>query len=139
MGKLMAEKTYDYRLGENLRGEDLLALFAQADWTANRSAADLQTMLDHSPVAVSVWDGEVLIGYGRAVTDDVYRALVEDVIVDAAYRGQGIGAEIVRRLLERLAHVEEIALVCHEGLIPFYERLGFEKFDMTHMHIWKGN
>lgn len=134
----MADKPYDYRLGERLTSADVLDLFAQTDWTANRWAGALQTMLDHSPVAVSVWDGERLIGYGRAVTDDIYRALIEDVIVDGAYRGHGIGAEIMRRLLERLAHVEEIALVCHDGLIPFYQRLGFETFDMAHLHIWKG-
>lgn len=132
-------KSYDYRLGERLRSEDLLALFAQAGWTAKRSGAPLQTMLDHSPAAVSVWDGERLIGYARAVTDDIYRATIEDVIVDEPYRGQGVGAEIMQRLLERLAHVEEIMLVCEDKNIAFYERFGFERFDMTYMHIWKGS
>jgi GNAT superfamily N-acetyltransferase len=79
-----------------------------------------------------------LIGFARAVTDDLFRAYIEDVIVDEAYRGQGIGGEITRRLLERLAHVEEIALNCEDHLIPFYERFGFERFPMTHMHIWMG-
>jgi ribosomal protein S18 acetylase RimI-like enzyme len=132
-------KTYDYRLGERLKGEDLLDLFAQAGWTVKRTPAALQTMLDHSPAAVSVWDGERLIGYARAVTDDIYRALIEDVIVDEPYRGQGVGITMLRLLLERLAHVEEIALVCEDKNIAFYERLGFERFDMTHMHIWKGS
>ena len=50
------------------------------------------------------------------------------MVVDQAYRGQGIGSEIMRRLLERLAHVEEIVLNCHDDLIPFYERLGFRAY-----------
>src|SRR5215216_2945982 len=117
-------KTYDYRLGERLKGEDLLNLFAQAGWSAKRTPETLQVMLENTPVSVSVWDGERLIGYARAVTDDIYRALNEDVIVDEPYRGQGIGITMMRRLLERLAHVEEIALVCEDKNIPFYERLG---------------
>lgn len=133
----MAE--YTYSLTNHPTPEQLLPLFAQADWTANRPLNALQRMLDHSPVAVSVWAGEKLVAYGRAVTDDLYRALIEDVIVDEPYRGQGIGAEVMRLLLQRLDHVEEIALVCHDHLIPFYQRLGFEKFDMAHMHIWKGS
>ena len=129
---------YTYEFTHDFPMPDLLRLFAQTEWTAKRDADALQIMLANSVVCLGVWDGDHLIGFARAITDDVYRAYVEDVIVDDAYRGQGIGAEITRRLLERLAHVEEITLNCGDHLIPFYARFGFEIFDMTHMHIWKG-
>jgi predicted GNAT family N-acyltransferase len=116
----------------------LQRLFAQADWTASRSREQLARMLTHTRVCLGVWDGERLIGFARAITDDLFRAFVEDVIVDEAYRGQGIGAEIMHRLLERLAHVEEITLNCHDHLLPFYQRLGFERAGLNYMHIWKG-
>lgn len=129
---------YVYRFTNTYAMSELLRLFAQVEWAAKHTPDGIQAMLDNTRVCLGVWDGERLIGFARAVTDDVYRAFVEDVIVDEAYRGQGIGLEIMRRLMERLAHVEEVVLACGDHLIPFYERFGFERFDMTHMHIWRG-
>jgi predicted GNAT family N-acyltransferase len=117
---------------------DLLRLFAQAEWTAKRSDEGLQAMVDNTRVCLGVWDNDQLIGFARAITDDFYRAFIEDMIVDRDYRGEGIGSEMMRRLLERLDHVEEIVLNCDDKLVEFYRQFGFERFDMTHMHIWKG-
>ncbi len=131
--------TYRYEITNQIDVTDLQRLFAQASWTATRSPEAIQAMLDHTLVCLGVWDDDRLIGFVRAVTDDVFRATVEDVIVDQAYRGRGIGRELLRRLLDRLAQVEEIVLVCEDELIPFYTALGFEHFTMTHMHIWHGD
>src|SRR4051794_14642709 len=111
---------YLYEFTINIYEGDLARLFAQTDWAANRSLDKIHKLLAYTPVCLCVWDSAQLIGFGRAVTDDVFRALIEDVVVDAPYRGQGIGREIMRRLLERLDHVEEIVLNCHDDLIPFY-------------------
>jgi ribosomal protein S18 acetylase RimI-like enzyme len=129
---------YAYQFTSAIPVEALAALFAQADWTAKRTPDNLRALLENTRVCMGVWDGGRLIGFGRAITDDLTRAYIEDVIVDEAYRGRGVGAEITRRLLARLAHVEEITLNCHDYLIPFYERLGFERAGMAYLHIWKG-
>lgn len=130
--------TYRYDFDSAITPDDLLPLLAQTGWAAKRTAGAVQRMLDNTTILLGVWDGDRLIGFARAVTDDIYRAFIEDVVVDEAYRGEGIGVELVRRLLEPLAHVEDVALVCNEALVPFYERHGFERFTMTHMHIWRG-
>lgn len=131
--------TYLYNVTNAIDVAELQKLFAQASWTTRRTPEAIQVMLDNTPVCLGVWDGDRLIGFARAITDDVFRATLEDVIVDEAYRGQGIGGEIVRRMLARLAHVEEIVLACADERIPFYAAHGFERFEMTHMHIWKGD
>jgi len=130
---------YLYEFTINIYEGDLARLFEQTAWAAKRSPAAIRALLTNTPVCLCVWDGARLIGFGRAVTDDVFRALIEDVVVDKDYRQQGIGAEIMRRLLERLDHVEEILLNCEDHLIPFYERLGFQRTGMTYMNIWKGS
>ena len=40
------------------------------------------------------------------------------------YRGQGIGTELMRRLLARLEHLYMVDLSCDAELEPFYEPLG---------------
>lgn len=127
-----------YSFTQPITAADLLPLFAQAGWTANRSPQAVQTMLDQTRVCLGVWNDDRLIGFARAITDDLFRAYIEDVIVDQTYRGQGIGAAIMRRLLDRLTHVEEITLNCEDHLLPFYQRLGFERVGMAYLHIWKG-
>jgi predicted N-acetyltransferase YhbS len=46
--------------------------------------------------------------------------------VDEAERGQGIGGEMIRRLVSRLSAVEEIFLLTNAQNADYYSRLGFE-------------
>lgn len=92
-------------------------------------------MLRHTDVAVTAWDGDVLIGFGRVLTDYVYRATIWDVIVDKAYQGQGIGTDIVQRILNhpRLKNVELFWLCTR--MPSFYEKLGFSSKEQTGL-VW---
>jgi predicted GNAT family N-acyltransferase len=84
-------------------------------------------MLAATSVVVGAWEGDRLVGFARAMSDGVYRALVDDVVVDQDRRGKGVGDELVRRLLDRLAGVEAVFLRCGEDLVPYYARHGFER------------
>jgi GNAT superfamily N-acetyltransferase len=77
----------------------LVRLFQQAPWAKGRTLEDAREMLRHTDVTVMAWDGDVLIGFGRVLTDYVYRATIWDVIVDKAYHGLGVGTDIVQRIL----------------------------------------
>jgi len=92
-------------------------------------------MLRHTDVALCAWDGDQLVGFGRVLTDFVYRATIWDVIVDQTYQKQGIGTEIVQRLLNhpRLKKVELFWLCTHRP--GFYEKLGFSSKQQTGM-VW---
>lgn len=113
----------------------LLALFQQAPWAKDRTLDDARDMLRHTDVALCAWDGERLVGFGRVLTDFVYRATIWDVIVDQAYQKQGIGSEIVQRLLHhpRLKKVELFWLCTRRP--GFYEKLGFSSKQQTGM-VW---
>jgi predicted GNAT family N-acyltransferase len=89
-------------------------------------------------LCVGAWQDGRLVGFARVITDGVYRALLEDVVVDETLRGQGIGQALVERMLERLTHVQQILLVCGEHLIPFYAPFGFQLMTMPVMQLWKG-
>ena len=40
-----------------------------------RSLGELKTLLHHSSVVVSLWRGKRLVGFGRAHSDGLYRAV----------------------------------------------------------------
>lgn len=128
-----------YAFDRDLPATAVAHLYQQTVWTRRRTLEQIQRMLVTTPLILAVYDGERLIGFARVLTGDLFRAYIEDVIVDEAYRGRGIGKGIMQRLMERLAHVEEITFNCEDHLVPFYEQFGFERFTMTFMHIWRGD
>ncbi len=113
----------------------LTRLFQQAPWAKGRTTEDARAMLANTDLTVSAWDGEELVGFGRVLTDYVYRATIWDVIVAKPYQGRGIGTEIVQRILQhpRLKKVELFWLCTR--MPGFYERLGFSSKEQTGM-VW---
>lgn len=65
-----------------------------------------------------------VVGFINAVGDGVLTAYIPLLEVLTAYRGQGIGQELVRRMLELLREHYMIDLLCDAELQPFYARLG---------------
>lgn len=57
---------------------------------------------------------------------------IEDVVVDAAARGQRLGAKLVEKLTERAkaAGAYKIILDCSESNVAFYEKIGLTKKDV---------
>lgn len=123
----LVQAKVDYSFSGTIALEELMWLFKQTDWAGGRTSDDVAALLRGSFVRLGARHEGKLIGFARAFTDGVYRAVVEDVIVDEGWRGRRIGNELVRRLIEHLAEVEEISLGCREELVPFYARLGFER------------
>ncbi len=112
-------------------------LLEQTHWARGRSEEAIGVMLRNSFAYLTVWQGERLVGFARVLTDNVYRALVDDVVVDSEWRGQGIGSAMMRHIIARFAHIEEVMLGCREEVVPFYERLGFKLETHPHMAIKK--
>jgi predicted GNAT family N-acyltransferase len=86
-------------------------------------------MLAASDVVFAVIDPDTdrLVAFARVLTDDVYRALVYDVVVTSDRRGDGLGRLLMDAIVThpRLADVESIELVCQPELVDFYRHWGF--------------
>jgi ribosomal protein S18 acetylase RimI-like enzyme len=97
-----------------------------SSWAAGRSRAELAQMLRHSQAVVSVWRGRKLVGFGRATSDGVFRAVLWDVVVAGEHQGEGLGRRIVEALLRSPAveRAERVYLMTTNSS-GFYRRLGF--------------
>jgi ribosomal protein S18 acetylase RimI-like enzyme len=119
--------------------EQLKQLFdVHAFWARDRRIEDLRIAIEHSDPTLSVWDGDALIGFARATSDGIYRAMIWDVVIDEQYRGLGLGRRLVNTLISHpaLARVERVYLTTshHQN---FYERLGFVRNDTATMILDK--
>lgn len=74
-------------------------------------------------LAVDEESGTV-VGFVTAITDGMLSAFVPLLEVLPAYRGRGIGSELVQRMLGKLSAFYSIDLACDEESVLFYERLG---------------
>lgn len=97
----------------------------------------LPASLDASLGGFVALDGDQTVGMGRLVGDGQMYFYVQDVVVDPAYQGRGIGQMIVEALLR---HIRETApgpaftgLFATDAALPLYERNGFSTGDMTGM------
>lgn len=79
-------------------------------------------------VELALDEGKV-VGFATATSDGVLSAYIPLLEVLAQYQRQGIGSELIRRLLLQLEGLYMIDLSCDEALEPFYERLGFQVLD----------
>ena len=115
-----------YREGGPLDLGELQRLLDQTAWARGRSKDGLTRMLAHTPFVFTAWDGPRLVGFARVLTDQVYRATLWDVVVDAPYQGRGVGEGLMAYVLEHpvLSRVEKFWLNTRDKH-KFYERFGF--------------
>ncbi|BBO67917.1 hypothetical protein DSCA_18470 [Desulfosarcina alkanivorans] len=70
---------------------------------------------------------ETIVAMGRAISDRISDAYIQDVTVDPAFRGRGIGSRMVATLTARLEAdgIGWIGLIAERKTHPFYRPLGF--------------
>ena len=110
--------------------EEIVELYKSADWWQESAEARsvIPAMIRGSlcfMVARSI-DGRI-VGMGRVISDGHSDAYIQDVVVLGAYRKQGIGRELVRRLTQFCVDrkISWIGLVAEPGTYGLYEELGY--------------
>ena len=70
---------------------------------------------------------ERVVGYVTAISDGVQAAFIPLLEVLPSHQGQGVGSELMRRMLVALEGIPCIDLMCDPAVQPFYERLGMTR------------
>jgi ribosomal protein S18 acetylase RimI-like enzyme len=91
-----------------------------------REPAKLREVFINSAVRCFAWDGDQLIGAGRAITDGLAYAAIFDVVLLPEYQGKGIGKQIMTSLAEG-SKAANIILHSVPGKEEFYRKLGYRR------------
>tara|TARA_B100000214_G_scaffold150356_1_gene107538 strand:+ start:1066 stop:1521 length:456 start_codon:yes stop_codon:yes gene_type:complete len=107
-------------------------------WATDRSPQEIKTMLKHSSVVVSVWGNNQLIGFGRATSDEVYRSVLWDIVVDRKYQHNGLGKKIVQAILHnpKISRVEKVYIMT-TNCQAFYNNMRFKIEEDQNLMILK--
>ena len=97
-------------------------------WAKNRSIKNIKKMLEKSDAVISLWRERRIIGFGRATTDEIYRATLWDVVIKKEEQGSGLGKIIINALLtsNQLKNVERVYLMTSNSM-SFYRQCGFKQ------------
>ena len=95
-------------------------------WAKDRSLKQLKKMIAKSTSIVTLWEEKTLIGFGRATSDYVYRAVLWDIVIAKDYQKHGLGKILVNSLKssKSVKNVEKIYLMT-TNCQDFYQSCGF--------------
>jgi len=122
-----------FGLGPNLKPTNGLnklkkLLDNNAFWAKNRKINDLKKCLANSDVIVSLWVDNEIVGFGRALTDGIYRGVLWDIVIDQNHQGKGYGKLIVNNLLstKKIRDTKKLYLMTTNKRL-FYSQLDFKE------------
>ena len=105
-------------------------LFLSVHWISGQYPQRLYNALMYSSTVITAWDDERLVGLARVLDDSEMLAYIHYVLVDPAYKGQGIAGHMIERIKEKYKDYLYIELMPEESKnASFYERFGFEVMD----------
>jgi ribosomal protein S18 acetylase RimI-like enzyme len=108
-------------VSEDMLGEEFFATWPRKPTPAQHLAVLRGSY--RSVVAIDDADNRVA-GFVNMLSDGVLTAFIPWLEVLPRYQDQGIGRELMRRILEGTERFYSVDLVCDEPLVPYYERLG---------------
>ncbi len=96
-------------------------------WAKQRSKSDLKKMLKNSSIVISLWEGNQLIGFGRATSDGIFRSVIWDIVVANDVQGNGYGRQIIQEIITspEIRNCKKIYLMT-TNRSDFYLQLGFK-------------
>jgi len=99
----------------NVDWDELSILYKIAP-LGDKKPNDLKTVFSNSMFKCFVYADETLIGVGRALADGIDCSYICDVAIHPKYQGQGIGKEIVNKLIELSKGHNKIILYSYPGI-----------------------
>lgn len=116
--------------GRAITPEQLASVFARSG--INRPTHDMarmRKMVDGADLMITAWDGELLVGVARSLTDFCAACYLADLAVDRAYQQRGIGAQLVGQVRQTIGADAILLLLAAPSALGYYPRIGFASVD----------
>lgn len=125
----------DYRYDGNLDVESAIELYNASGLGERRPVDDpgiFADMLQHANLTVTAWDGELLVGISRTLTDFSYVGYLSDLAVRRSHQKFGIGTQLIQKTREKMGPRSMLVLLSAPQAVEYYPRVGFTQ----HQSAW---
>lgn len=100
-------------------------LLIENGWQKRVEDADrFRKMMKNASRTVACFDGEKIVGFARALCDDVSNGYIGTVVVAENFRKRGIGRELVTRLMGDDKNITWVLRAGHDSG-NFWKKMGF--------------
>lgn len=126
----MGEITYSF--GNDLDVGEVIEVYRDSTLGERRPVDDpsiVADMLRHANLVVTAWDGPVLIGVSRTLTDFTYVGYLSDLAVRLSYQRRGIGVRLIEKTRERMGPRSMLVLLAAPKAVGYYPKVGFTRHD----------
>jgi predicted N-acetyltransferase YhbS len=123
-----------YRTGNELEVDAVIELYRASTLGERRPVDDrerMRLMLANANLVITAWDGDLLVGIARSVSDFSYATYLSDLAVRLSHQRQGIGRELIRRTQEQGGQATIILLSAPKA-VDYYPNVGFK----AHPSAW---
>jgi predicted N-acetyltransferase YhbS len=109
---------------------DVLGRSTLAERRPVHDGETIAAMLQNADIILTARTAEgLLVGVSRAITDFAYCTYLSDLAVDAAWQGQGIGRELIRRTHEAAGLHTTLVLLAAPKARTYYPHIGMRAHD----------
>jgi predicted N-acetyltransferase YhbS len=118
----------DYREGNRLDLDEVIELYRASTLGERRPVDDrvrMAAMLANANLVVTAWDGALLVGIARALTDRSFVTYLSDLAVRLSHQRGGIGKELIRRVQQAAGPEASLLLLAAPAAESYYPHLGF--------------
>src|SRR5689334_13250048 len=115
----------EYRLGNDLPMDGVIELYRASTLGERRPVDDpdrMASMLKHANLVLTAWDGPLLVGIARSLSDFSYCTYLSDLAVRLTHQRQGIGRELIRRTRQQGGRALLILLAAPKA-VDYYPKL----------------
>ena len=122
----------EFRFGNDLDLDQIIDLYNASTLGKRRPVDDrriMSDMLSHANLVVTAWDGALLIGIARTLTDFSYVGYLADLAVRASHQRQGIGIELIERTRQKMGPRSMLVLLAAPKAVEYYPNIGFTKHE----------
>ncbi len=136
---MRVDHTITYRNGYPISVEQYQELLNASTLGERRPVNEpdkIASMLFHANLLVTAWDGGVLAGAARCLSDFANVTYCADLCVRLDYQQRGIGKQLLREALD--AGGCRIVLLSAPKAVDYYPRIGMEKHPSAWITTDKG-
>ena len=126
----------EYRVGNDLDLDQVIELYKASTLGQRRPIGERERfaeMVKNANLVITAWEGDLLVGISRSLTDFSYITYLADLAVRVSHQKKGIGRELMRQTQLHGGPKTNVVLLAAPAAEKYYPHVGFTQMPQMWM------